>query len=152
MNDCLKPARSLAVLALVFFTALEVSAAPPAIWGAKFTSIMTLNATGFVSWLKVVNPGASAESITADIIWTLADGTEGSVTGASLGSVDAGGILTVSEASILSAMSDPVQVADVFITVIIANPDAVVHSEKKASDGRLALPVERTYVLTDPSI
>ena len=65
---------------------------------------MTLNVTGFVSWFKIVNPGTSDLEITADMVWTLADGTEGSVSSESLGLVDAGGIYTVSEAALLAAM------------------------------------------------
>lgn len=106
-------------------------------------SHLSLNATGFISWLKVVNEGTTAAEITADIIWTLADGTEGSTSGASLGSVDAGGIATVSEASILAAMGDPTQLADVSMTVTVAGQTNLIHlvAEKKASDGRLPVPV-----------
>ena len=104
---------------------------------------MSLNASGFVSWLKVVNEGSSSADVTADIIWTLADGTEGSTTDAALGTVDAGGVLTVSEASILTAIGDPTQLADVSMTVTVAGQVDLVHliAEKKASDGRLPVPV-----------
>lgn len=106
-------------------------------------SHMSLNSTGFVSWLKVVNEGTTDAEVTADIIWTLADGTEGAVTGAILGSVDAGGVATVGEATILSAMGDPTQLADVSMTVTVAGQVDLVHlvAEKKASDGRLPIPV-----------
>ncbi len=178
-----------------------VAAEPPAIWGTKhIVTHMSLNATGFISWLKVVNrvdlpeAGASASEaacsdithgsgcpvgeacsdnpawtspedtvprglckldggaryIKADIIWTLADGTEGSVEGADLGAADANGIATVSEASILAAMGNPTQLADVSLEVYIWNPDAIVTAEKKASDGRLPILVERVYLLTAP--
>lgn len=144
-------ARALTFTLLSFLTTLEAAANPPEIWGSKFTTTMILNATGFVSWIKLVNPGDTSKSISADIIWTLADGTEGSVAAASLGTVDAGAIFTISEASILTAMGNPNQLADVFVTLLIANPDAFVHAEKKASDGRLAPQVTKTYVLTDPA-
>lgn len=106
-------------------------------------SHLSLNASGFISWLKVVNEGDAAAEITADIIWTLADGTEGSVTAAALGSVDAGGIYTVSEAAIVEAMGSPTQLADVSMTVTVAGQVDLVHltAEKKASDGRLPIPV-----------
>lgn len=106
-------------------------------------SHMSLNATGFISWLKVMNTGAIPVQIYGDIIYTLADGTEGSVDAALLGSVDAGGVGTVSEATILSAMGSPSQLADVHITVTVTGQDDQVHliAEKKASDGRLPIPV-----------
>jgi len=106
-------------------------------------SHMSLNATGFISWLKVMNTGSIPVQIYGDIIYTLADGTEGSVDAALLGSVDAGGVGTVSEATILSAMGSPSQLADVHITVTVTGQDDEVHliAEKKASDGRLPIPV-----------
>ena len=128
----------------------HVSASPPAIWGAKFSTHMTLNAPGFISWFKIVNPGASDLEITADIVWSLADGTEGSASSKNLGLVDAGGIYTVSEAALLTAMDDPTQQVDAYITLTLPDPEAFVHAEKKASDGRVALPVKKVYVLTDP--
>lgn len=127
-----------------------VSATPPAIWGAKFSTYMTLNVSGFISWFKIVNPGSSDLEITADIVWTLADGTEGSASSKSLGLVDAGGIYTVSEAALLAAMDDPTQLVDAYITLTLPEPEAFVHAEKKASDGRVALPVKKVYVLSDP--
>ena len=139
---------------LVFFCLMvagHASATPPAIWGAKFSTYMTLNATGFISWFKIVNPGASDLEITADIVWTLADGTEGSASSQSLGTVDAGGIYTVSEATLLAAMDDPTQLVDVYITLTLPDPEAFVHAEKKASDGRVGLPVKKVYVLSDPA-
>jgi hypothetical protein len=104
---------------------------------------LSLNVSGFISWLKVVNEGTAGAEITADIIWTLADGTEGSVSNAALGEVDAGGVFTVSEASILTAIGSPTQVADVSMTVTVAGQTDLVHltAEKKASDGRTTLPV-----------
>lgn len=104
---------------------------------------MSLNASGFISWLKVANEGSAAAQINADIIYTLADGTEGSVDNAALGTVDAGGIFTVSEASILAAMGNPTGVADVSMTVTVAGQTNLIHltAEKKASDGRVSLPV-----------
>lgn len=106
-------------------------------------SHMSLNSNGFVSWLKVINEGTAIAEASADIIWTLADGTEGSVSGVSLGSADAGGVLTISEASILSAMGSPTQLADVSMTVTVAGQTNLVHlvAEKKAADGRLPIPV-----------
>ncbi len=106
-------------------------------------SHMSLNASGFVSWLKIANEGATAAEISADIIYTLADGTEGSVTNATLGTVDAGGVATVSEATILSAINDPTQLVDASLTVTVAGQTNLIHliAEKKASDGRLPIPV-----------
>jgi len=109
---------------------------------------LSLNVSGFISWLKVVNEGTSAAEITADIIYSLADGTEGSVSNASLGEVDAGGVFTVSEASILTAIGSPTQVVDLSMTVTVAGQTDLIHltAEKKASDGRTTLPV---YYNTD---
>ncbi|UAA39662.1 hypothetical protein KIH87_04710 [Paraneptunicella aestuarii] len=106
-------------------------------------SHLSLNASGFVSWLKIVNEGTVEAAVTADIIWTLADGTEGSATNKSLGTVDAGGILTISEETILSAMNSPTQLADASLTVTVAGQTNFVHliAEKKAADGRLTIPV-----------
>ncbi|UAA39659.1 hypothetical protein KIH87_04695 [Paraneptunicella aestuarii] len=106
-------------------------------------SHLSLNSTGFVSWLKVVNEGSTAAEISADIIWTLADGTEDSVSGVSLGAVDAGGIATISEAAILAAMGSPTQLVDVSMTVTVAGQTNLIHlvAEKKASNGRVAVPV-----------
>jgi len=106
-------------------------------------SHLSLNATGFISWLKVMNTGTIPVQVYGDIIYTLGDGTEGSVEAALLGSVDAGGVGTVSEATILAAMGDPAQLADVHITVTVTGQDDAVHliAEKKASEGRLSVPV-----------
>jgi len=106
-------------------------------------SHMSLNASGFISWLKVMNTGTIPVQVYGDIIYTLADGTEGSVDAALLGSVDAGGVGTVSEATIVAAMGNPTQLADVHITVTVTGQDDAVHliAEKKASDGRLPIPV-----------
>jgi hypothetical protein len=106
-------------------------------------SHLSLNTTGFISWLKVVNEGTADVEVFADIIWTLADGTEGSVTGATLGTVDAGGVGTVGEAAILAAIGNPTQLADVSMTVTVSGQNNLVHliAEKKASDGRVSIPV-----------
>ena len=106
-------------------------------------SHLSLNASGFISWLKIVNEGTTVAEVTADIVWTLADGTEGSVSGASLGTADAGGVATISEATILSAIGEPTQLADVSMTVTVAGQVNLVHlvAEKKADDGRLPIPV-----------
>ena len=65
------------------------------------------------------------------------------MTNAELGSVDAGGIVTIGEAAILTAMGNPTQMADVSMTVTVAAPTDSVHitAEKKASDGRVSVPV-----------
>jgi len=104
---------------------------------------LTLNSTGFLSWLKVVNEGTTDAEITADIIYTLGDGTEGSVSAASLGTVDAGGVTVVSETTILAAIGNPGQFADVSMTVTVAGQIDLVHvtAEKKAPDGRVKEPV-----------
>lgn len=106
-------------------------------------SQLSLNTTGFVSWLKVANTGTAAVDVFADIIYTLSDGTEGSVNAALLGTVDAGGVGTISEAAILAAMGNPTLLADVHLTVTATGPNDTVHliAEKKASDGRVSVPV-----------
>ena len=141
---------ALAAVSLSFLPSVT-RAEPPNIFGAKhIVGPMTLNATGFISWLKVANPGTESVGIYGNIYWTLADGTEDSVTQSQLGSVDAGGVATVSEATILSAMGNPTQLADVVVTVILDSTEVIVYAEKKASDGRLPVPVERVYLLKDP--
>lgn len=106
-------------------------------------SQMSLNTTGFISWLKVANSGTIAVDVIADIIWTAADGVEGSVKSVKLGTVDAGGVGTISEAAILEAMGDPTQLVDAHLTVTVTGPSNSVHliAEKKASDGRTSIPV-----------
>lgn len=106
-------------------------------------SHLSLNVSGFTSWLKVVNEGTGAAEISADIIYTLADGTEGSVSQAVLGTADAGGVFTVSEAAILSAIGNPTQVVDASLTVTVAAQTNLVHitAEKKAANGRVTIPV-----------
>lgn len=106
-------------------------------------SQMSLNTTGFISWLKVANTGTTSVDVLADIIYTLADGTEGVVTGAALGTVDAGGVATISEATILTALGAPKQLVDAHLTVTVTGPSDSVHlsAEKKASDGRTTIPV-----------
>lgn len=106
-------------------------------------SHLSLNASGFISWLKVMNTGTIPVQVYGDIIYTLADGTEGSVEAALLGSVDAGGVGTVSEATIVAAMGNPTQLVDAHITVTVTGQDDAVHliAEKKASEGRLSVPV-----------
>jgi hypothetical protein len=106
-------------------------------------SHLSLNSTGFLSWLKVMNTGTLAVEVYADIIYTLADGTEGSVTAALLGSVDAGGVGTISEADIVAAIGGTTQLADVHMTVTVTGEDNTVHliAEKKASNGRVSVPV-----------
>lgn len=104
---------------------------------------LSLNTTGFISWLKVINEATTPAEVSADIIYTLMDGTEGAVNGASLLTVDAGGVGTVSEAAILDAIGNPAGVVDASLTVTVAAPTNLVHltAEKKASDGRTQVPV-----------
>ena len=104
---------------------------------------MSLNATGFISWLKVANTGTTATEVYADIIATLADGTEKKVTGALLGTVDAGGVATISEAAIVNALGGPTTLVDASLTITVTSPNNSVHlsAEKKASDGRVSIPV-----------
>jgi len=106
-------------------------------------SHLSLNSPGFLSWLKVMNTGSLAVEVYADIIYTLADGTEGEATAALLGSVDAGGVGTISEADIVAAIGGTTQLADVHMTVTVTGEDNTVHliAEKKASNGRVSVPV-----------
>lgn len=111
---------------------------------AKVANV-TLNATGFISWLKVANEGAAEAVIYADIIYnTYSTGTpETKVTNAVLGTVPAGGIATISEATILEALGDPTALVDASLTVTVTGPKNSIFltAEKKASDGRVSLPV-----------
>lgn len=107
-------------------------------------SQLSLAAPGFISWLKVANTGTIAVDVIADIIWTTpADGVEGEVKGVMLGTIDAGGVGTISEAKILQAMGNVTQLADVHLSVTITGPSNSVHliAEKKAADGRTTIPV-----------
>lgn len=106
-------------------------------------SHLSLNAGTFVSWLKVMNTGTLAVEVYADIIYTLADGTEGSAEAKLLGSVDAGGVGTISELKILEAIGNPTQLVDAHLTVTVTGEDNAVHlvAEKKTSDGRISVPV-----------
>ena len=127
---------------------------PPDIWGAKFiVGAATMNAAGFISFLKVVNPtdDDTEVAVNADILYALADGTEGVVSGTQLGIVDANGILPISEASIIDAIGNPTQVVFISMVLYIQNPDAIVVAEKRATDGRVRIPVEKVFLLTDPS-
>lgn len=106
-------------------------------------SSMSLNTSGFISWLKVANTGEDAVEVYGDIIATLADGTEKKVTAALLGTVDAGGVGTIGEAAFLKALGNPTGLVDANVTVTVTAPNNVVHlmAEKKASDGRVNIPV-----------
>lgn len=106
-------------------------------------SQMSLNSTGFISWLKVANSGTTSVDIIADIIWTTAAGVEGKVSGQKIGTVDAGGVGTVGEAAILAAMGNPSTLVDAHLTITVTGPSNSVHliAEKKASDGRTNIPV-----------
>lgn len=110
---------------------------------AKVANV-TLNATGFISWLKVANEGAADAVVYADIIYNNYNGdAETKVTNAELGTVEAGSVLTISEATILAALNDPTGVVDANITVTVTGPKNSVFltAEKKASDGRVNIPV-----------
>jgi len=110
---------------------------------AKVANV-TLNATGFISWLKVANEGAADAVVYADIIYNSYNGdAETKVTNAELGTVEAGSVLTISEATILAALNDPTGVVDANITVTVTGPKNSVFltAEKKASDGRVNIPV-----------
>ena len=104
---------------------------------------MSLNASGFISWLKVANTGKAATEVYADIIATLSDGTEKAVTGALLGTIDAGGVGTISEAAIVNARGGPTTLVASSLTITVTSPNNAVHlsAEKKASDGRVSIPV-----------
>lgn len=106
-------------------------------------SHMSLNVTGFVSWLKVINEGATDAEVTVDMLYSMADGTEGSIESALLGSVEAGSIMTIGEAQLVGLIGDTNQVVDAHITVTVAGKENKVHltAEKKASNGRVSIPV-----------
>lgn len=105
-------------------------------------SHLSLNDSGSISWLKVANTGSSRVEIYADIIYSLRDGSEGAVNSAYLGAVDAGGVETISEPTILAAIGDPHTLTDIHLTLTVTGPIDTVHliAEKKASDGRLSIP------------
>lgn len=113
-------------------------------------SSMSLNTTGFVSWLKVVNESTVDSTITGTATYTLtaSDGTKtngqtASGTTFSLGTASAGSVLTVSEATILSAigMGSSTGALDVSLNINVDAPSDQVHvvAEKKASDGARTL-------------
>lgn len=107
-------------------------------------SQMSLNASGFISWFKVVNESAVDAEITGTATVTT-DGVSEEITDLSMGTAVANGITTISEASILSAIgkSDATSVVDVSLNINIAAPQEQVHvvAEKKASNGRVSTPV-----------
>jgi hypothetical protein len=104
---------------------------------------MTLNAPAFVSWLKVANTGESTAEVYGDIIATLADGTEKSVTGALLGVVEAESVATIGQAAFVTALGNPTGLVDASATITVTAPNNDVHimAEKKAADGRVNVPV-----------
>lgn len=126
---------------------LIASGAPAGAWTINglqaIVSHLSLNVSGFTSWLKVVNEGTGEAQILADIVYSLADGSEGRVSGAQIGSVDAGGVFTVGEATLLAAIGNPSQLVDASITLTVGGQTDLVHitAEKKASDGRVNIPV-----------
>jgi len=106
---------------------------------------MTLNSTGFISWLKVANEGSADAVIYADIIYNdYLGAAETKLTNKVLGTVKAGTVHTVSEADILTAIgATGTGVIDASITVTVTGPENSVFltAEKKASDGRVNIPV-----------
>lgn len=106
---------------------------------------MTLNSTGFISWLKVANEGSADAVIYADIIYNdYLGAAETKLTNKVLGTVKAGTVHTVSEADILTAIgATGTGVIDASITVTVTGPENSVFltAEKKASDGRVSIPV-----------
>lgn len=105
---------------------------------------LSLNSTGFISWLKVTNEGAADAVIYADVVYSTYNGApQTKVTNAQLGTVAAGSVFTVSEASILQAIGNPTQLVDASLTVTVTGPKNAVFltAEKKASDGRISVPV-----------
>lgn len=114
-------------------------------------SQMALNATGFVSWLKIVNESTQDAGMEIDIQYTKADGTSGKVVGKTLKatngntSVKPGEIVTIGEAQILEAMgmTSADGLMDIAATVTVVGPINSVNliAEKKAPDGRVSIPV-----------
>lgn len=106
---------------------------------------MTLNSAASISWLKVSNEGVADAIIYADIMYNLYSNATGEtkVTSAELGTVKPGAVFTVSEASIVNAMGNPTGLVNATITLTITGPEDSVHvtAEKKASDGRVNVPV-----------
>lgn len=106
---------------------------------------MTLNSASTISWLKVSNEGASDAIIYADIVYSLYNSTtaETKKIGVELGTVAPGTVYTVSEASIVDALGDPTGLVNATLTLTVTGPTDSVHltAEKKASDGRLNVPV-----------
>lgn len=110
---------------------------------AKVANV-SLNATGFITWLKIANEGAADAVVYADIIYNTYGGSaETKVTNADLGTVAAGTVATISEATILEALGNPTGLVDASLTVTVTGPKNSVFltAEKKASDGRISVPV-----------
>lgn len=113
-------------------------------------SNMTLNASGFVSWLKVVNESVVDGTLKAVATWTEAgvDGAEattGQTASVVLGTVKSKAVTTIGEADILKAIGkDSAKgVLDVSLNITVDAPKNELHivAEKKASDGRVTTPV-----------
>jgi LEA14-like dessication related protein len=107
-------------------------------------SAMSLNTSGFISWLKVVNESSVAATITGTATVTVG-GTSMEVKDINLGTAAADAITTVSEATILTAIGQAAAegTVDVSLNLSIDAPVDQVHvvAEKKASNGRLTSPV-----------
>jgi hypothetical protein len=56
---------------------------------------------------------------------------------------DAGGVGTISEAAIVNALGSPTTLVDASLTITVTSPNNSVHlsAEKRASDGRISIPV-----------
>lgn len=111
-------------------------------------SNMTLNASGFVSWLKVVNESVVDGTLNAVATWTEVDGattTTGQTASVVLGTAKSKAVTTIGEADILKAIGkDSAKgILDVSLNITVDAPKEELHivAEKKASDGRVTTPV-----------
>lgn len=108
-------------------------------------SAMSLNVSGFSSFINVVNSSDVDASLTAVATWN-ADGSNGELEDVDLGTASANDITTIGEAAILSALglSDAEGAVTVSLNISVDAPADSVHvvAEKKGSEGgRLGTPV-----------
>ena len=105
-----------------------------------------------ITWFKIANQGTADAIVYADINYssysvdTGAPTVVGSVADVNLGTVKAGSVQTISEAAILSAITDDGAADgayDVSVSFTVTGPkdNIFITSEKKASDGRISNPV-----------
>jgi hypothetical protein len=101
--------------------------------------------SGFVNWLKIANNGSLPADIEATFTYTNEDGSETTDSVLMAKKAEGNSVTTISEADLLEAMGLTAEdgLTDVSIELFVAAKaqDIQIHAEKKASNGRLSIPV-----------